>query len=386
MIKLAQDTITEEDKNALIDWLKEDNQLTMGPLTREFEREWSKWLGVKHSIFVNSGSSANLAIIYALNESVGKTANKNIIVPSVSWSTTVAPIIQLGFNPILCDCDKKNLGLDVKHLDYLCVIHKPLAIISVSVLGLIPKIKEIQEIANKHNSYLIEDTCEAPGSMCRGKKLGTFGLASSFSFYFGHHFSSIEGGMVSTNDDEFADLVKMIRSHGWSRDLSADKKKKLREKYNVSDFNDLYTFYYPGFNIRSTDLQAFIGLRQLKRLNNICVNREKNFQLFNKLINNTFWKPEANVGDFISNHAYPIISPYRGKIVDKLRENEIECRPLICGSIAKQPFWIDKYGVNSECKNANVVDKIGMYVPNHSFLSVEEIKKICEIVNEEIGR
>ena len=261
-INLVKDTIDTIDIADLIKWLESNPKLTKGPLTIEFESAWSTWLNKKYSVFVNSGSSANLAAIYSLILS-GKLKNKKIVVPAVSWVTTVTPVIQFGLEPIMCDCDLDNLGLDIKHLKDIIKNDNPAAIILVHVLGFPNHMKEIIELCNEHDILLIEDTCESIGSKYQNKNLGTFGILSTFSFYFGHHMSTIEGGMISTDDEDLYHLLLSIRSHGWDRDLPLLKQNELRKKYDINDFRALYTFYYPGFNLRCTDLQAFIGLRQI---------------------------------------------------------------------------------------------------------------------------
>ncbi len=269
-IKLVKDTIDFDDVSLLIEWLKTNPRLTKGDLTIEFEKAWSKWLGVKYSVFVNSGSSANLAAIYSLMLS-NRMRNKKIVVPAVSWVTTVTPAIQLGLEPIMCECDVDNLGLDINHLKEIIKKDDPSAIILVHVLGIPNNMDEIVELCNENNILLVEDTCESIGSKYNDKMVGTFGKMSTFSFYFGHHISTIEGGMISTNDEELYHILLSVRSHGWDRDLPKETQIKLREKYNINNFRALYTFYYPGFNLRSTDLQAFLGLGQLKKIDQIVV-------------------------------------------------------------------------------------------------------------------
>jgi len=262
-INLVKDTIDGDDIKQLISWLETNPRLTKGQLNVQFEKEWSEWLGKKYSVFVNSGSSANLAALYSLLLS-GKLRNNKIVVPAVSWVTTVTPAVQFGMEPIMCECDEDNLGLNIEHLKQIIKEHDPSSIILVHVLGFPNHMNEIVELCKEHDIRLIEDTCESIGSEYEGKKLGTFGDLSTFSFYFGHHMSTIEGGMISTDDEDLYHILLSIRSHGWDRDLPKSKQIELREKYNIGDFRSLYTFYYPGFNLRATDLQAFIGLGQLK--------------------------------------------------------------------------------------------------------------------------
>ena len=228
----------------------------------------------------------------------------------------------------------------------------------------------------------MEDNCESLGTEYKGKKLGNFGLMTSFSTYFGHHISTIEGGIVSTNDDEMNDLLLSIRSHGWDRDLSSDKQKELRGKNNISDFDAFYTFYYPGFNLRSTDLQAYIGLGQLEKLDEIIEKREKNYKRFFSEIKNDFWSPNM-VGSLTSNFCVPIIHPNKENIIKKLVEKGIECRPLVCGSMGRQPFYVDRFGVKP-LKNCDLVDNLGIYVPNNHSLTDDELDLIINTINEEL--
>ena len=203
---------------------------------------------------------------------------------------------------------------------------------------------------------------------------------SSFSTYFGHHFSTIEGGLVSTDDFELYEILKSIRSHGWSRDLSESTRKSLREEHNVDPFSELYTFYYPGFNIRSTDLQAFIGINQLDALALKNRKRYANLLTYDKLIKNDYWKVKFD--GFVSNFAYPVIHPNKDRIVKALQSNDVECRPLVCGNMAQQPYFKKLYGSHT-FTFADKVHSEGLYVPNHPDLSEKDIEKISNIINQE---
>ena len=381
-IDLVKDTIDLNDVKRLITWLETNPRLTKGNLTLEFEKKWSEWLGVKYSVFVNSGSSANLAAIYSLLLS-GKLKNNKIVVPAVSWVTTVTPVIQLGMEPIMCDCDIDNLGLDINHLKEIIKNNKPSAIILVHVLGIPNHMDEILKLCKENDILLIEDTCESIGSKYNDKLLGTLGDLSTFSFYFGHHMSTIEGGMVSTNDEDLYHILLSIRSHGWDRDLPKEKQNSLREKYGVDKFRSLYTFYYPGFNLRSTDLQAYIGLGQLEKLDMIVENRNKNFIRYKNEIKNTFWNVSEPKGSFISNFSFPIITENIKELTEQLITNNIECRPLICGSINEHPFWYERYG-KQNLPNSKLVHNYGLYLPNNHQMTDEEIDKVIKIVNENI--
>jgi CDP-6-deoxy-D-xylo-4-hexulose-3-dehydrase len=379
-INLVKDTIDGDDIKQLISWLETNPRLTKGQLNVQFEKEWSEWLGKKYSVFVNSGSSANLAALYSLLLS-GKLRNNKIVVPAVSWVTTVTPAVQFGMEPIMCECDEDNLGLNIEHLKQIIKEHDPSSIILVHVLGFPNHMNEIVELCKEHDIRLIEDTCESIGSEYEGKKLGTFGDLSTFSFYFGHHMSTIEGGMISTDDEDLYHILLSIRSHGWDRDLPKSKQIELREKYNIGDFRSLYTFYYPGFNLRATDLQAFIGLNQLKKLDDIVKNRHTNYQRYHEGIKNNEWKVNPPANSFISNFSYPVITKNITELVEKLTENNIECRPLICGSINEHPFWYERYG-KQELPISKKVHEYGLYLPNNHQMTVEEVDKVINIVNQ----
>jgi CDP-6-deoxy-D-xylo-4-hexulose-3-dehydrase len=381
-INLVKDTIDFNDVKRLITWLETNPRLTKGDLTLEFEKKWSEWLGVKYSVFVNSGSSANLAAIYSLLLS-GKLKNNKIVVPAVSWVTTVTPTIQLGMEPIMCDCDIDNLGLDINHLKEIIKNDNPSVIILVHVLGIPNHMDEILKLCKENDILLIEDTCESIGSKYNDKLLGTLGDLSTFSFYFGHHMSTIEGGMISTNNEDLYHILLSIRSHGWDRDLPKEKQNSLREKYGVDKFRSLYTFYYPGFNLRPTDLQAYIGLGQLEKLDMIVENRNKNFIKYKNEIKNTFWNVSPPEDSFISNFSFPIITKNIKELTEQLITNNIECRPLICGSINEHPFWYERYG-KQNLPNSKLVHNYGLYLPNNHQMTDEEISKVIEVVNNHV--
>jgi len=379
MITLAKDTIDKSDIDQLINWLQTYPRLTKGPVTLSLEKKWSEWIGRKYSIFCNSGSSANLLMLAALKEGQ-YLRNDKIVVPSLAWSTDLSPVMQLGLEPILCDCNMDDLSVDLDHVEKIFQESKPAALIFVSVLGLVPDMIRVGKLCDEYGVVLLEDTCESMGCELGGKKLGTFGEMSSFSTYFGHHISTIEGGFVSTDNKELYELLVSLRSHGWGRDLSKESQHKLQKEWSVSDFNSLYTFYYPAFNLRSTDLQAFIGMGQIDKLDEWGAIRQENFLTYQRLVVNDYWKPSPRSGSFISNFAYPVIHPNRDAIVQELQKNQVEVRPLICGSMGTQPFYVKKYG-KLVLPNVSRVDKHGFYVPNHPQLTNSQIRTVADIIN-----
>ena len=383
MIPLVKDTISHAEMDALADWLRTYPRLTKGDLCIEFEENWSHFLGCKYSVFVNSGSSANLMMLYSLIEAGILKRGDQVVVPSVSWATDLAPVVQLGLEPILCDCNLYDLSIDLE--DFENILHKnnPKALIFVSILGLVPNMDEVQRLCERKNVLLLEDACESFGSKYKGKNLGTFGLMSSFSTFFGHHLSTIEGGLVCTDDRDLYNLLKCIRSHGWDRDNDDYYQKDLRNKYSINDeFESLYTFYNMGFNFRSTDLQAFLGINQLEKAKFVIEKRNKNYQLYHSLIKSPFWSaPPSNEERYISNFAYPMISDKREEITNKLINASVQTRPLICGSIGRQPFWVKNFGLCPK-KNADKVHDHGFYLPNNCEITEEEIKFVCSLVGD----
>lgn len=380
-IKLVSDTIDKEDIKKLVDWLSSENipRLTKGHLTVEFERKWSNKLGIKHTTFVNSGSSAILLSLAALREK--GLRNKKVVVPALSWLTDVSSVIQLGMNPILCDCNLTDLSVDLEQLEKIFKKHKPSVFILVPVLGLVPDMEKICNLCEKYGVVLIEDVCESMGSKFKGKNLGTFGKISLFSLYYGHHISTIEGGLICTDDTELHYIITSMRSHGWDRDWPKEVQEKFRNFYNVSEFEALYTFYYPGFNLRATDLQAFLGIHQIDKVDSFSEKRNKNFKKYNKKLEKNLLKLNDSSENFISNFAFPYLTKNRNKVVKALQKEDVEVRPLIAGSMAKKPFWTKTYG-QIKMKNADFVNEYGFYLPNHQDLTFKEIEKISDIILE----
>jgi CDP-6-deoxy-D-xylo-4-hexulose-3-dehydrase len=384
-VKLVSDTIDKPDINALIDWLHGTAtsipQLTKGPITPLFEKQYSDWLGTRHSVFVNSGSSAILLGLAALKFG-GKLKNDTIICPDLSWATDVSSPLMLGLNPVLIDANREDLSVDLDRLEWIFKLEKPAAFILVSVLGLVPDMDRIVELCTEHDVLLLEDVCESLGSEYKGKKLGTFGCMSFFSMYYGHHISTIEGGMVCTSDEEINDLLLMIRSHGWDRDLSENKKDMIRCINRIDDFSAQFAFYLPGLNVRSTDFQAVLGLRQIGKIDMFAKLRNLNFKLYQELLDED--DSTLNIIEredcFISSFCYPIVNRNRDAIVQRLRDNNVECRPLIAGSMSMSPMW-RKFGTGHTNTPVSMeINKYGLYVPNHQGMTEEDVRNVVSLI------
>ena len=381
MIKLVSDTIDKKDIAALVEWLSQDEipRLTKGELTIELEQKWAKKIGTKYSVFVNSGSSSILLTLAALKYS-DKLRNNKIIVPALSWATDVSSPMLLGYETYMCDCNLEDLSCDLVHLEKLFKEHNPSTFILVSPLGLVPNMDKIVKLCNKYDVLLLEDVCESMGSKYQNKYLGSFGIASFYSMYFGHHLSTIEGGFINTDDEDLYHLLLMIRSHGWDRDLPKAKQKELRDKYKCTEFNSLYNFYVPGLNVRSTDLQAFIGLRAIKKLDDYSKRRRINFKHYISLLKNNKLELKEKENDFVSSFAIPVLHSKRDDIIKELQDNNIEVRPLIAGNMANKPMWYNENEIPS-LPNCELLDKSGFYIPNHQDLEIDSIKLISNIIN-----
>ncbi len=388
MISLTENTINQDNIMHLAQWLLGNPKLTQGEKVREFEDAFASYMGRKHAVFVNSGSSANLLMLYALKLVLGehktKDSNYKVVIPTVSWATDLAPAIQLGLEPILADCNMDDLSVDLDHLEDIFYEHSPEALMLVSILGLVPDMERIVNLCHKYKVNLLEDVCESLGSEYQGQYLGFFGLMSSYSFYFSHHISTIEGGMITTDDETAYNLLVMLRSHGWGRDLTPEIRQNLKELAKVDDLKEKFTFYVPGFNFRSTDLQAVIGLEQLEQLNHIATTRHRNYLEYIKRLPDELWVPEYRDGDIVSNFGMPIISGHKDRIVKALDDNSIECRPLVCGSLGQQPMWTRFNGKPTPFTNADDINKNGIYIPNHSKITFDDIEEICGVIKESL--
>lgn len=377
VVKLAHDTIAQSELDDLADWIRTNPQLTKGGLTVEFERLFADVVGSEHAIFVNSGSSANLLVAASLMQS-DRLRNKRVLCPAISWVTTVTPFQQLGFDVKLVDADPSNLGLNIDALEEEIRSFDPAVLVLVHVLGHPNSMERILRLCEEYDILLVEDTCEALGTVYRGGSwLGSLGIAGTFSFYYGHHISTVEGGMVVTDDDDLHQLMLSVRSHGWSRDLSEVTRGSLTEKWEIDEFTNLYTFYNSGFNLRPTDIQAKLGISQLARLEGICSIRQRNFHRYQENLS-SFWSQSSD-HDFLSSFAYGTLVENRRELSQELAREGIESRPLLCGNLGRHPFWV-KSQPEFRGLVADAVHDYGIYFPNHANLDFDQIDRLCEIV------
>lgn len=392
MIKLIKSTFYKEGqtKKKLIKFIASAQWLSFGPECRKFEKNFADYQGRKHCIFFNSGSFANLAIIQALLNLQYVQKQDKIGFSALTWSTNVMPLLQLGLAPVPIDIELNTLNVSDKKLAGILKKHFLKAFFITNLLGLCDDIDQIKKTCEKRGIILIEDNCESLGSIYGGKKLGNFGLASTFSFFVGHHMSTIEGGAVCTDDDNLATMLKLVRAHGWDRNATSAEQEKLRKAYGVNSFYAQYTFYDLGYNARPTEISAFLGNTQLKYLDEALEKRNKNFKKIYEVIyknSDKYYPIKFDQMEFLSSFAIPIICRSEKIHNDLLKKcgGKIEVRPIIGGDITQQPFfkkYAPEYSKNSGNINADLVHRQGLYIGNNPQLTQKEIKEIIKILDQ----
>tara|TARA_B100000767_G_scaffold273385_1_gene303333 strand:- start:2901 stop:4076 length:1176 start_codon:yes stop_codon:yes gene_type:complete len=382
--QLMSNNILPKDKATLINFIKSSNKFTNGPKVIEFEKKWSKWLGVKYSTFVNSGASANLLSIHILKELNSK--KKEIILPAFTWSSDVVSVINAGFKPIFVDINFKNLALN-EDLVKQKINKNTLAVFVTHAMGFVGLTEKFVKFLKNKNIYLIEDVCESHGAKLGKKKIGTLGAISNFSFYYGHHMTTIEGGMISTNSKEIDRLAKMKRGHGLLRDSQDNKFIKATIKKN-KDLNNNFIFKTEGFNLRNTELSAVLGIQQLTRLNNNIRIRNKNHVLFLKLLREDIFFKDFDLNGSSNYGLHLILKSKKSKIFKKilnlLDKKFIEYRLGSLGNQLRQPYLkkIKQSSSFKSLKNTEHMHFFSVYIGNHQFLEKEKIINLCEGLNK----
>lgn len=369
MWKLQENALNKKDLLKLCKYILNTKTLTQGKEVKQFEKNFSYWNKSKYSVFVNSGSSANLLIIYAAKEFYKWSNNDEIIVPSLTWPTTVNPVIQAGLKPVFLDTNFEDLSINYDDLKKK-ITKRTKGIFIAHILGFPANINKIKRIIKNKNIKLFEDCCESYGAKINNKKIGNFGIASSYSFYWAHHMTTIEGGMITTNNLNFYNLCKIKRSHGFARELDEKQHAKIKKRYKNINFS--FLFLSDGFNLRSTNMNAYIGINQLKKLDSFIKLRNENYKKFINCLKpyetNFHIINYSNYRD-MSSFALPLIFKknfYLKKFSKLLIENKIEFRPLVSGDLTKQPY-LKKY--KSKNKYCDIISKNAIYIGNNQFLT-----------------
>lgn len=388
MINLIKSSFYEENKTKkkLIKFILNSKIFSMNEQCSLFERKFAKKQNRKYAVFVSSGSMANLVLIQSLLNLGKIKKGDKIAISSLTWATNIMPLIQLGLTPVIIDCELSTLNVSSKNLKSI-ENENIKAFFLTNVLGFCDDIDEIKKWCDKKNILLLEDNCESLGSKYKNTLLGNFGLASTFSSFVGHHFSTIEGGMICTDDNNLHNMMLMVRAHGWDRNLDTEKQKEIRKENKIDDFFAKYTFYDLAFNARPTEINGFLGNTQINYWDEIVGKRENNFSDFFKKIkeNNDFLPLNLNNMDLISNFAMPVVCKNHDlflKYKNKFEEAEVEIRPIIAGDMTKQVFYKKYIKKNENCPNADFIHKNGFYFPNNPELTKSEVKLLCKLLEK----
>ena len=384
-LPLMSNNIDRADIDCLIEFLQQDPlpRLTNGPKVIEFEKAWSEWLGVKHSVFVNSGTAANELTMLALKHFYPEGGE--IIIPPLTWISDINSVLFAEFNPVFVDINFKNLSFDLDKLEK-SINDNTRAIFVTHVLGLNALSDRLLKLCIDNDILLIEDVCESHGATHNDIKLGSIGFASNFSFYFAHHMSTIEGGMISTNDESFYQLWRSLRSHGMIREFTDEK---LIEKYETdnADLSKDFIFIGPAHNFRSTELNAVLGLCQLDKLDSNNQIRIDNFKHFIENLNSEKYHNDFEM-DGQCNYAFIIIMKdpdfdLRDKIENIMDDNDIEYRRGLSGggNQMRQPYF-KNHDINfDEFPNIDHVHNFSWYVGNYPSLKINKINNLIELIN-----
>jgi len=383
---LMRNNILREDLDAVIEHLKQDDPiLTHGANVRAFETEWSAWLGVKFSVFVNSGASANLLTMAALK--IRHPEGGEVIVPPLTWISDVASVMQNGFKPVFADIDPRTLGMNPAKI-LARINEKTRAVFLTHVQGFDALTDELLAELKRRDIPLIEDVCESHGATHNSKKLGSFGWISNFSFYYAHHMSTIEGGMVCTDDPEVYQQIRMLRSHGMVREANDPA---VREHYrsNNPELNPDFIFAYPAYNTRNTEIGGIMGRSQLKRLDRNIKLRTDNLLRFLRQIDSQKYRTDFKL-EGSSNYAFNLIlkrpdDALVGRLMRKMSDSGIEYRRGSAGggNQIRQPYLkgIVPDGHHHEFPETEHIHFYGFYIGNFPDLSANEVDELCSILN-----
>ena len=379
MWKLQENILEKSDKDKLSEFINSTDRFTQFNMVKLFEKAWSKWQGCKYSVFVNSGSSADLVMLDAVKEHHKLPDNCEVLVPAVTWTTNITSVIQAKMKPVFVDINLEDLAFDYAALERAVTPQTKIVLIT-HLLGLPANIAKIKAIAEKRGLIVLEDCCESHGAHTGGKKVGNHGAASTFSFYWGHHMTTIEGGMICTDSDELNDLFLLKRSHGLARELDPSKHDFYRKKYPEVSFDFLFLTH--GYNFRNTELHATIGIEQLKHLDRYIAIRNENHHKFAALIAPLGDKICHFTAEGISSFCLPFIFKDQKdmeRLRAKCREAQIETRPIVGANLLRQPCF-KAYGNYKDFPNAETLHQNGFYIGNNQFVDDTRLNQLKEVL------
>lgn len=388
MIPLIKNTFINEaeTKQALADFILNTEKFSMGEKCAEFEKRFAEKQGTRDAIFFNSGGSANLSMLQALKNTGRIKDDDKIGFSAVTWSTNVMPIIQLGMTPVPIDCEIESLNISSRKLSDRLVETDIQALFLTNVLGFAGDLEKIQEICKERNIILLEDNCESLGTELFTGKTGNFGVASSFSFFVAHHMSTIEGGMVCTNDVELAEMLRITRANGWDRNLSAEQQSRIRKEHGIdSGLYAKYAFYDLGYNLRPTEISGFIGLHQLKFIEETIATRGENYLKIEEAVrkNSDFIPIKRGNLKRLSPFAMPFIcknTEIFNKYITRFSNADIEIRPMIAGNMQRQTFYKKYVPVMYDLPNSDFLHNNSFYCGNFPEMSDDDIKTIIDCI------
>ncbi|OOG67790.1 pyridoxamine 5-phosphate oxidase [Sinorhizobium sp. A49] len=380
---LANSTWDEEEYEALQTVIK-SGMFTMGEKVSQFERAFADYVGSKYCVMVNSGSSANLLMIAALRyrSTSPLLPGAEVIVPAVSWSTTYYPLQQYGLKVRFVDIDAQTLNYDLEQLSQ-AITPDTKAIMAVNLLGNPNDFAHIKAIIGDRDITLIEDNCESMGALYEGKQAGTFGLMGSFSSFFSHHISTMEGGLVVTDDEELFHVMLSLRAHGWTRNLP--KVNRVTTDKSDDPFTESFRFVLPGYNLRPLEMSGALGLAQLRKLRSIIQERRENAEKFLELMRRyPFLRVQREIGESSWFGFSLIVEPDSGvtrqSMLQLLTEAQVDVRPIVAGNFAKNEVlkWFD-YSISGDLRNADTVDKSGFFIGNHHYPLEQEFELLRSV-------
>jgi CDP-4-dehydro-6-deoxyglucose reductase, E1 len=392
MLKLVQGLFYNEEqtKQELCDFIMSTSQLSIGPQCAVFEEQFAAWQGRQYCTLFNSGSSANLALIQALLNLGQIKASDEVAFSAITWATNVMPLVQLGLTPVPVDVELETLNISSRTLQETLAEHPNIKVLFVThILGFCGDLDEITAMCRERGIIVLEDTCESLGSVFQQKKLGNWGVGSTFSFFVGHHMTTIEGGAVCTDDAELDRMLRLVRAHGWDRNLTDNAKEEIRREYGVANsFFANYTFYTLGYNLRPTEITGFLGQRQLQYLDEIVSRRADNYQRFHEALstNPDFVPLATDHLDVVSNFAMPVIcrTPALAEhYIALFKAADVEIRPIVGGSVPEQPFYTKLYGATATIQNAHTINRHGFYFGNHPGLGPESLQILERLLKKE---
>lgn len=385
-LPLALSSWGEEEIKAIHNVIKSD-QYSMGPYVAQFEKDFAAYVNSKYCIMVNSGSTSNLLAVAALffRKENPFQRGYEVIVPAVSWSTTYTPLQQYGLKVKFVDIDIDTLNYDLKALRE-AVTDNTKMIVAVNLLGNSNDFNEINDIINGRDIVLFEDNCESLGADFDGKKAGTFGLMGSYSTFFSHHMSTMEGGLITTDDEEIYHILLSIRSHGWTRHLP--KENKVTGTKSDFPFEESFKFVLPGYNVRPVEMSGAIGIEQLKKLPSFVSERRKNAEYFQELFKNSkYFRIQKECGESswfgFSLVLKDDVNFTRKELIAFLESNKIECRPIVTGNFVKnEVIKFFDYEIHGKLQNADIIDQRGFFIGNHHVDMRKSIDFLFEKIEE----